>query len=275
MNSTRRPMSKTANGSMIPDFIVQPHATSGRLWRDADHAPLMVNLPRGEFTMGETAGDKFAGDTERPAHPVRISYAFALGQSPVSVGEYREFRPFHSVGEPSTWPVVQVSWNDARDYCAWLTRSIGRLYRLPSEAEWEFACRAGSTTPFHTGSEITLGDANFLYDEDGRRIGCGHRTNLATYPPNPFGLCDLHGNVCEWVEDAWHPDYHGVPSDGSARVDDHDSCRAIRGGAWDYLPRLLRSSWRDFLPRDQRRDNLGFRIATTDVPISEAFEHRF
>jgi formylglycine-generating enzyme required for sulfatase activity len=259
-------MSKTADGLMMSDFIVRPHATSGREWRDADFAPLMVNLPGGEFTMGETPGDKFAGDTERPVHRVAISYAFALARGPVTVAEYCSFRPAHAVGEPDAWPVVQVNWNDAQEYCAWLTKSIGRLYRLPSEAEWEFACRAGSTRSFHTGNEITPANANYLYDEDGQRIGPGKRTKVGQYPPNAFGLCDLHGNVCEWVEDAWHPDYHLAPGNGSARIGSGEPLRVIRGGAWDYLPRLLRSSWRDGLPTDQQRDNLGFRVATTDVP---------
>jgi formylglycine-generating enzyme required for sulfatase activity len=212
--------------------------------------------------MGEAADDKFVTDTERPAHRVRIARRFALGRMPVTVGAYREFAPGHAPGEDPDWPVVQVSWDEARAYCAWLARGTGEPFRLPTEAEWEYACRAGSRTPFAVGAELGLGAANFLYSEEGNRVGPGARTPVGRYPANAFGLHDLHGNVCEWVEDAWHPGYAGAPADGSAWTDpDGGDRRVIRGGAWDYLPRLLRSAWRDSLPRGRRRDNVGFRVA--------------
>ena len=117
------------------------------------------------------------------------------------------------------------------------------------------------------GDEITPADANFLYAEHGERIGPGVRTPVGRYAANAFGLCDLHGNVCEWVEDVWHAGYAGAPADGAAWVTDGDpDRRVIRGGAWDYLPRLLRSAWRDSLPATQRRDNVGFRIARRSNP---------
>jgi formylglycine-generating enzyme required for sulfatase activity len=159
---------------------------------------------------------------------------------------------------------VDVSWLQAVDYCVWLAKQAGRPYRLPSEAEWEYACRAGSTSPFSIGNTITSEDANFLYDENGKRVGLGHSTPVGSYALNAFGLGDMHGNVCEWVSDCWCPNYQSAPSDGSpwleAAETDH---RVIRGGAWDYLPRLLRSTWRDSLPQTIRRDNVGFRVALT------------
>ena len=165
------------------------------------------------------------------------------------------------------WPVVNVSWADAQAFCAWLSRETGDAFRLPTEAEWEYACRAGARAAFAVGDELTTADANFLYAEDGRQIGLGRRTPVGRYAPNAFGVHDLHGNVCEWVEDAWHPDYTGAPVDGSAWTTESDPARrVIRGGAWDYLPRLLRCAWRDSLPRTHRRDNLGFRIARTLEP---------
>jgi formylglycine-generating enzyme required for sulfatase activity len=97
------------------------------------------------------------------------------------------------------------------------------------------------------------------------RIGLGRRTPVGSFPPNAFGLHDLHGNVCEWVEDTWHPNYLGSPDDGRAWVETGDSRHVVRGGAWDYLPRLLRSSWRDWRPAEHRADNLGFRVATNDL----------
>jgi formylglycine-generating enzyme required for sulfatase activity len=212
--------------------------------------------------MGENTGDRFATDTERPRHAVALARGFAIGRFPVTTREYLCFDPGHPADDDPWLPVVNVSWDEAKGYCGWLSRETGEPYRLPSEAEWEYACRGGTRAPFVTGDDITPGDANFLYAEDGRRIGVGRRTPSGRYPANAFGLEDVHGNVCEWVEDAWHPDYFGAPGDGGAWTTGGDpGRRVIRGGAWDYLPRLLRSAWRDSLPRAQGRDNLGFRVA--------------
>ena len=228
--------------------------------------PPLVVLAVGEFMMGESADDKFANDTERPAHRVHFTRAFALGKFPVTVGEYRAFRPGHAPADAGDLPVVNVSWEEALAYCAWLSEQTVRAFRLPSEVEWEFACRAGSERPFAGGGEITPADANYFYDEHGQRIGPGARTPVGRYPANAWGLHDLHGNVCEWVEDVWHSGYDSAPGDGAAWLANGDPRRrVIRGGAWDYLPRLLRCSWRDALPADSRRDNLGFRIATNDL----------
>jgi formylglycine-generating enzyme required for sulfatase activity len=227
-------------------------------------APALVSLPAGSFVMGGSRNDKFVTDTERPAHAVALVRAFALGRFPITVGEYRAGTPGFAPGEDPAWPVVGVSWDEAGAYCRWLEAETGEAFRLPTEAEWEYGCRAGSQAPFAGGDEIGTAAANFLYTEEGQRIGPGHRTPVGRYPANAFGLHDLHGNVCEWAEDAWHPGYAGAPADGSAWMEGGDSDRrVIRGGAWDYLPRLLRSAWRDSLPRGQRRDNVGFRVALT------------
>jgi formylglycine-generating enzyme required for sulfatase activity len=232
-----------------------------KVWRDGADAPWMATLSAGEFMMGENRGDKFAGDIERPAHRVRVS-AFAIGVFPVTAGEFRCFRSRHGAADAENLPAVHASWHDARAFCDWLTERTGRHYRLPTEAEWEYACRAGSQTLFSCGDELAAAAANFLYDEQGTPIGVGARTPAGTYPPNAFGVCDLHGNVCEWVEDAWHPHYRGAPSTGIAWTGRDNLRRVIRGGAWDYLPRLLRSCWRDWRLADYRGDNLGFRVAT-------------
>jgi formylglycine-generating enzyme required for sulfatase activity len=248
------------NGSMIRD------ASDARTWRDDPQAPWMTTLPYGIFIMGESQGDKFANNTERPAHPVDVT-SFALSRFPVTVAEYRSFHPGHAPEDDQDLPVVHVSWEEAHAYCDSLSRVSGRRFRLPSEAEWEYACRAGSTAPFSFGSEIDPGKANFFYSESGERVGPGRRTRCGVYPPNVFGLQDLHGNVCEWVEDVWHPHYLGAPRDGSVWISAGDpTWRVIRGGAWDYLPRLLRSAWRDGLEATRRRDNIGFRVATSDLP---------
>ncbi len=232
---------------------------------DGENLPVMVILSDGEFLMGENEGDKFANDTERPAHSVKFARPFALGKFPVTAGEFRKFQRAHSHDDVDALPVVHVSWHDAVAYCQWVTMKTGREYRLASEAEWEFACRGGSRSPFSCGDEIFTRDANFLYDECGTSVGIGGRTPVGTLPANPFGLHDMHGNVCEWVMDCWHENYIGAPADGSARFSPDSPRRVIRGGAWDYLPRLLRSSWRDWRLAHECADNIGFRIATSDL----------
>lgn len=234
-------------------------------WQDGVGFPVMIDIPAAEFRMGENANDKFANDTERPAHGVRISSDFALGKFPVTIDEFRKFREGHLPGGEGNLPVIQVNWDEATAYCEWLGEETGRAYRLPSEAEWEFACRAGATGSFAFGDELSTSDANFLYDENGTRIGAGRRTAVGSFPANRFGLHDMHGNVCEWVADAWHPNYEDAPADGSAWLSPSDGRRVIRGGAWDYLPRLLRSSWRDWRCANDRFDNIGFRVAAGDL----------
>ena len=226
----------------------------------------MIDVPPGWFTMGETPGDPFAGQAERPAHEVSISPGLALSMAPITVGEFRSFREDHLADEAPDLPAVFISWIDATEYCAWLSLKTGLAYRLPSESEWEFACRAGSVAAYAFGEKLTPVMANYLYTEEGSRIGHGRRTPAGTYPPNVFGLHDVHGNVWEWVADVWHPNYTGAPGEGSA-WNGPGELRVLRGGAWDDLPRLLRSSHRDCLPRHCRRDNLGFRIAVSlEVP---------
>jgi formylglycine-generating enzyme required for sulfatase activity len=245
--------------------LPKPETGAPNAWRDDGDKPLMIELPAGEFVMGENAGDRFADDTERPAHRVRIPPGLALGCFPVTVGEFRRFRPGYAPDEPGDLPVVRVNWHEARAYCDWLTEQTARAYRLPGEAEWEYACRAGSRAPFAGGDEITSAQANFLYDENGVRIGVGHRVPVGSYAPNAFGLYDFHGNVGEWMADAWHPNYLGAPEDGRAWMETAEQRRVVRGGAWDYLPRLLRSAWRDWRLAEQRADNIGFRVAAGDL----------
>lgn len=224
--------------------------------------PELVVIPAGEFLMGETTEDKFATDTERPTHQVSIARPFALGKYVVTEAEYRRFVSDRGDTLGSDLPAVNLSWEDAQQFCAWLRVETGQPFRLPTEAEWEYACRAGTRTPFVTGNDITLAHANFLYTEHGERVGPGERVSVRQTSANLFGVCGLHGNVCEWVEDTWHPNYDGAPTDGTAWVLGGDPVRCvIRGGAWDYLPRLLRSAWRDGLSKQCRRDNVGFRVA--------------
>jgi formylglycine-generating enzyme required for sulfatase activity len=224
-------------------------------------APDLVLIPGGSFLMGENEEDKFAGDTERPRHRVTLP-SFQMGRAPVTLGELRRFLPDHEADLPAQWPAAMLSWDDAQAYCAWIGEHLGCSYRLPTEAEWEYAARAGTQTPYPWGDAIRPDLANHWYNEQGEKIGPGHRTPPGCYPPNDFGLLDMLGNLCEWVQDTWHPDYENAPSDGSAwESGGSTDSRVLRGGAWDYLPRLLRTSWRDHLPACSCRDNVGFRIA--------------
>ena len=209
----------------------------------------MVTVPAGRFIMGTVGEDRFANSTELPAHEVVLTRAFAVSRFPVTEAQWRRF---NGAGEDSALPVVRVSWQDAVDFTLWLSGRTGRRFRLLAEAEWEYCCRAGTTSIFAFGDALEPSQANFFYDEHGFKVGPGKRTPQGTYPPNAFGLEDMHGNVCEWVADAWRPTYDSA-------FDPH--ARVIRGGAWDYMPRLLRSAWRDSASPETMRDNLGFRVA--------------
>lgn len=207
--------------------------------------------------MGCCSDDKFGNSHELPNVEVSIQ-SFALAKHPVSEKEFAEFLGQDS--ENPTLPLVNVSWHEASDYCHWLGDESGETYRLPTESEWEYACRAGTTTPFPSGFMSSPEQANCYYDEMGNRIGVGKRLPRSWGQPNPFGLHDMLGNVCEWVEDDWVPDFENLDPEGAAQRSTTEM-KVIRGGGWDSMPRLARSSFRDFLSPSSRRDNLGFRVA--------------
>lgn len=215
--------------------------------------PACVEIPPGRFLMGGSPDDKFANATEFPPVEVTIGNTFFLSRDPVTVSYWSACPYTADRHSDPTLPVTQISWNEAVQYCEWLSDTSGEVWRLPEEEEWEYACRAGTSTPFSTGSMIEPGQANYLYGESGERVGFASRSEPGQYPPNPFGLNDMHGNVCEWTASSWRASY-----EFSSPTDPHR--KTIRGGAWDYLPRMLRSSWRDGLPHNTRRDNLGFRV---------------
>jgi formylglycine-generating enzyme required for sulfatase activity len=219
-------------------------------------------LPRGPHKIGTRGPDRFANATERPLHEVTLTAPVAIACDPVNERDYAPFAQKH-VAAPADLPVVNVSWHDANAYCTWLGKRTGQPWRLPSESEWEIACRAGTDSPFSTGDALLPETANYYYNESGERVGPGLRTSVGTYPPNAWGLRDMHGNVAEWCADAWHPSHDGAAPDGSPRTGTAASARVVRGGSWDLLPRLLRSAGRDALPPKTRRDNLGFRLAIT------------
>ena len=214
-----------------------------------------VEIPPGTFTFGGSQLDRFVTRTELPAKEVEVTQRIAMGQAPVTVGEWLEFRSLRQYdANQSRMPVVGVSWHDANDYAAWLSEKTGSLCRLPTEVEWEYSARGGGSSLFPHGlNTISEEDANYLYDERGVEVGKGELMEPACYPPNCFGLFDMSGNVCEWTASPWSKDLSdcSVPQAGK---------RAIRGGAWDQLPRTLRCSWRDWAMEESRWDNLGFRV---------------
>jgi formylglycine-generating enzyme required for sulfatase activity len=232
---------------------------------DAPWCPEMVALPAGEFLMGSPEDEKERLEREGPQHRVTIERRFALGRYAVTIEEYDHFCAVTKREKPGDqgWgrgrrPVINVNWRDAVAYCEWLVKETGKPYRLPSESEWEYACRAGTTTRYAFGDAITPKNANY---------GMGKTTEVGAYPPNPWGLYDMHGNVWEWVEDVWHDSYKGAPTDGSAWTDGEgiqpSRDRVYRGGSWLNYPRSLRSAIRLRFAPVIRYLILGFRVART------------
>lgn len=229
----------------------------------------MVAIPIGSFAMGGVADDKFVSEVELPVREISISEPFMLSTAPVTRGQWCEVMgslPDGNLpGLADDCPVVTVSFADSQSFC----REMGEGYRLPSEVEWEYCCRAGSSSVFPSGSNVSTDDANYFYDEMGAVVGKGELLPVRRFPENGFGLFDMIGNVCEWVEDVWHPGFQGAPVSTAAWVVDGISGRrVIRGGGWDHLPRVLRASWRDWAPEGVRWDNLGFRVVKSSTLTS-------
>ncbi|MEM9281447.1 MAG: SUMF1/EgtB/PvdO family nonheme iron enzyme [Verrucomicrobiota bacterium] len=214
-----------------------------------------VALPIGSFVMGGSDDDRFVTSVELPRQTSRVSSPIAMGRSPVTVGDWHKFRPAQFArSDIAVLPMVDITWDDAIAYTEWLSDVSGRTCRLPTEAEWEYASRAGKEGLFPSGrNQISPREANFLYNERGEPIGCGYRTPIGCYPPNAFGLYDMSGNVSEWTSSPWRKGHHQA-------FNEHDGRRVIRGGSWDQLPRTLRCSWRDWAWESATCDNLGFRV---------------
>ncbi len=228
--------------------------------RFGGEGPAMVALKGGVFTMGSNESDR-----EKPPHRVTVP-PFAIGRFAVTFGEYDAYcsaKGVKGTGDQG-WgrgrrPAISVSRDDAQDYCGWLSEQTGAEYRLPSEAEWEFACRAGSQTRWSFGDEESALGAHAWF------LGnSGEQTHpVGEKEPNAFGLYDMHGNVREWCQDAWNDDYSGAPSDGSAWMSGDESGAVLRGGSWLGSPGWLRSAYRDGGGRGGRGVSIGFRVART------------
>jgi formylglycine-generating enzyme required for sulfatase activity len=235
----------------------------GTTFRDCSDCPEMVVVPAGKFMMGWDGGDP----DEKPAREVVIAKPFAVGKFEVTFDEFNaceanggctRFKDAHTGGSKGRRPIVNITWDEARAYAAWLSKKAGKPYRLLSEAEWEYAARAGTTTKYAFGNTITHDQANFSYGKEGE----GRTKEVGSYPPNAWGLYDMHGNVWEWVEDCYVGTYQGAPADGTARIFPNCPTRVARGGSWDYQADDIRSSVRYQLKPDWWPiDEAGFRLA--------------
>jgi formylglycine-generating enzyme required for sulfatase activity len=236
--------------------------------RDGSPGPDMVVVLPGKFRMGDIQG---SGDAdERPVHLVRIPRPFAIGRYAITFDEYDMFARLTNrhLAADEGWgrgrrPVINVSWEDAVAYAEWLSQQTDKRYRLPTEAEWEYAARAGTETTYWWGNEVGKNRVNCA--------GCGspgdgkQTAPVGSFAPNPWGLHDTAGNVYEWVQDCWHEDYEGAPEDGGKAWDKEGGgdCnrRVIRGGSWSYEPWYVRSAYRSKDVPNLRYGNLGFRLA--------------
>jgi len=234
----------------------------------------MVGIPSGKFMMGSPKSEHQGYADESPLHEVTVP-PFFMGKYSVTQAQWKVVVRLPQVereleADPSDFkgddrPVEQVSWLDAMEFCARLLVATGREYRLPSEAEWEYACRAGTMTPFHFGETITGEIANYdsseIYRNEQKTTYRGETTSVGSFPPNSFGLYDMHGNVWEWCFDHWHVNYEGAPIDGSAWIDENAEIsfsKLIRGGSWSSNSGFCRSAFRYF--PDNHNDDGGFRV---------------
>ncbi|MCF8184044.1 MAG: SUMF1/EgtB/PvdO family nonheme iron enzyme [Polynucleobacter sp.] len=288
-----RPAVVAAGGAAIP--------SAGTAIRDCQDCPTMVTVPGGEYVMGSGREEKLREPDEMPPHRVRVAGPFAVGKFEVTRGEYaafvretnREHAPgchslsggrFHKEPE-ANWlrpgfeqkddePVVCVSWEDAEAYAAWLSRKTLKAYRLLSEAEWEYVARAGSQGRRHWTEVEQAAACRYasIADSSAKAVlpgmslfpcsdGVTHTAPVGKFPANAFGVHDMLGNAWEWVEDCWNVGYAGAPSTALPRLTGSCTERAFRGGAWNSNPITLRSAYRDRESKNERHDNLGFRVA--------------
>ena len=237
----------------------------------------LIHIPSGDFMMGspEDEEGRWSDRREGPQHKVSVP-EFWMGQYPVTQQEWRIVSCYEKVNrdlnsDPSRFqgdrrPVEQVSWYEAKEFCDRLSQRTGRTYRLPTEAEWEYACRGGTTTPFHFGPTLSAKYSNYRAEEV---YGPGEKGEYRQETvdvdhfkvANDFGLCDMHGNVLEWCQDHWHENYDGAPNDGSAWLTDNSkSDRVLRGGSWFGIPRYCRSAYRFHYSPVAQANGVGFRV---------------
>jgi formylglycine-generating enzyme required for sulfatase activity len=269
-----------------PKIIIKRHQGKAQFFVEqlSDEVGIqMMLIPEGSFNMGSPEDEQERSASEEPVDLVKVP-SFFMGKYPVTQAQWkivaslpqvnRKLKPNPSCFKGDNRPVDSVNWYHVVEFCQRLSQHTNRTYRLPTEAEWEYACRAGTTTPFHFGETITTDLANYdgTDDKDGLWSGSygrgpkgEHRKETTAVNhfgiANAFGLCDMHGNVWEWCLDHWHDDYQGAPDDGSAWLTDDESARRVlRGGSWYYNPRYCRSASRYGDYPDFGIDHVGVRV---------------
>jgi len=248
----------------VKKLCTLPQRKPGQVFQDqlknGGLGPKMVVIPKGSFKMGSDEGS----DDEKPMHTVTIGYEYAMSQYEITFDDYDRFCEATGRAKPGDqgWgrgqrPVITVSWEEMKVYTQWLTEQTGNPYRLPTEAEWEYAARAGTTTSYSFGDDVNQLGNYAWYDGNS-----GNQTHpVGEKRANGFGLYDMHGNVWEWVEDIWYTNYEGAPTDGSAWLTGGDgSYRLLRGGSWSRDPTNCRSAGRYGDTPGVRYNDLGGRI---------------
>jgi formylglycine-generating enzyme required for sulfatase activity len=244
----------------VPPSAAKPPSAGDSL-RDCPDCPEMIVIPPGSFDMGAAATP-----FDRPVHRVTIAQPFAMSRNEITFEEWDKcvaasacrFKPDDRGWGRGDHPVINVSWSDAKEYVAWLNQKTGKTYRLPSEAEWEYAARAGTKTPFYWGAQVGAHMANCRDCDSGAGV---QTLGVGSFPPNAFGLNDMAGNAAEWLEDCWNESYRGAPSDGSAWSSGNCSMRVLRGGSFDTQSAYLKSAARFRYDSDVRYFGNGFRVA--------------
>lgn len=257
---------------------LEPLSTFCDRLKNGGEGPEMVVVPSGEFWMGSPVDEPGRFTEEGPRHTVRIARLFALGKYAVTFEEFDQFLKATGYDlELDDWgwgrgrrPAIGVNWQHAQDYLAWLAAETGGEYRLPSEAEWEYGCRAGTERPFCTGRTITTQQANFnggfTYNRSPQGENRQGTVLVGTFPANAWGLHEMHGNVFEWCDDCWNKNYEGAPPDGSAWRTGNCADRVFRGGSWGSRPGFVRSAFRNKNHTGYRFYNVGFRVARSLPP---------
>ncbi|MDE0193498.1 MAG: formylglycine-generating enzyme family protein [Gammaproteobacteria bacterium] len=269
-------MNAPAGAGEVVIVVPRPQAVPGGTFRDAlrsgGEGPAMVVVPAGRFRMGCLSNDVLCAHDEEPVHEVTIPVPFALSAHEVTFEDYDRFTGTRRVDDQG-WgrgprPVVDVSWDDAREYVEWLSLQTGAEYRLPTEAEWEYAARAGTTTVYSWGNGVGANRANC--GGCGSEWGGKQTAPVGSFASNAFGLHDMHGNVWEWVADCWNESYGGAPSDGSAWLAGDCAKRVVRGGSWFNVPSYARAASRAWSTVGNRLGSMGFRVARTLAPRSRS-----
>jgi formylglycine-generating enzyme required for sulfatase activity len=265
--TTDRFLGRTVLAAVLAGGLAAPAGAQthkpGDVFRDCPECPEMVVLPPGIFIMGSSGPNK----QENPARPVRVAKSFAIGKYEVTFDEWEacvkekgcggEIPSDHEWGRGRR-PVININHEIAKTYTAWLSKKTGKVYRLPSEAEWEYAARAGTTTDFPWGDDVGQNRVNCR--QCGTEWSGVGTAPVGSFQPNPFGLHDVNGNVWEWTEDCWNPDHTGAPKDIRPRTEGDCTFRVMKGGSWYYFARLARSPYRFRNHAQVKSYNIGLRV---------------